>query len=256
MTLGELVTEVDRLIPFVGAADWDPVGLQFGDPLASAGTVGVCHEITPAVANEVVADGIDTLISYHPLLFRPTTTLVAGPSATGTAFELIRGGVSVIVVHTAFDVVAGGAADALAATLDVQNGDPFVLGDDEIAIGRIGDVARQSLGEASERLVLALGASAVRVAGDPAQFVDRCAFVPGSGGNAVAAAAALGADLLVTGDVSHHAAAQAKTLGVAVIDVGHAPSERPGMARLVEQIRNVVPSAVDLTEINTDPWEH
>jgi putative NIF3 family GTP cyclohydrolase 1 type 2 len=46
---------------------------------------------------------------------------VAGPSAEGRAYRLIRRGVALAVVHTAFDVVDGGAADALAEALGLED---------------------------------------------------------------------------------------------------------------------------------------
>ena len=64
-------------------------------------------------------------------------------------------------------------------------------------------------------------------------------MLPGSGGSFVAAARAAGAEVLVTGDVAHHAAIQALDMGLAVIDVGHTTSERPGMRALADLVSSV-----------------
>jgi len=93
------------------------------------------------------------------------------------------------------------------------------------------------------------------VAGAPEAMVHRVAVLPGSGGRAVTAALEAGADALVTGDISHHVAAAAVAAGLAIIDAGHMPTERPGMVRLVRLVSDVVPSAIDLTGVTTDPWE-
>ena len=84
------------------------------------GTVGVCHEVNEAVVEACLERSVQTLVAYHPLLFAPTTSLVAGPTPEGRALTLAARGVALYVVHTAFDVCHGGSADALAATLGLS----------------------------------------------------------------------------------------------------------------------------------------
>ena len=60
----------------------------------------------------------------------------------------------------------------------------------------------------------------------------RVAVSPGAGESRIAAAAAAGCDVLVSGDISHHRVVEATDRGLSIVDVGHAASERPGMARL------------------------
>jgi dinuclear metal center YbgI/SA1388 family protein len=82
--------------------------------------VGVAHEVTDAVVAAIEREPVDLLVSYHPLLFEPTRSLVAGPGPEGRALRLLRAGVSVAVVHTNFDVAPGGSADALAEALALE----------------------------------------------------------------------------------------------------------------------------------------
>jgi dinuclear metal center YbgI/SA1388 family protein len=117
--VADAVSLLNRSFNIGKAAGWDPVGLQLGDLQAEAGSVAVCHEVTPAVAEELLAQRVDFVVTYHPLLFRPTRSLIAGRSASGRAFRLIAGGVAVYAVHTAFDVMPGGTADELAAALQL-----------------------------------------------------------------------------------------------------------------------------------------
>lgn len=102
------------------AAGWDPVGLQLGDPETDVRRVAVCHEVTETVVLEALDRGTDLVLSYHPLLFRPTRSLVAGRTPEGRAFRLVSAGVALAVTHTDFDAAPGGTADALAAALDLQ----------------------------------------------------------------------------------------------------------------------------------------
>lgn len=320
--------------------------------------MAVCHEVSDAVVADVESADVDLLVTYHPLLFRPTNRLVAGSTAAGRAWRLAQAGVSLAVTHTSFDSAAGGTGDALAAVLglsEVTNFGPtgpapsvkvvtFVpeaaveqvtaamatagagrignysgcsfrtagigafaaeegsnpaVGEagvnrvDEIRvemlapagradavvaalvashpyeepahdvyetisngrfIGRVGR-HRGSFEELLGRVTSQLGGSGLRVtrAAERAQVV---AVLPGSGASFVAAAAASGADVLITGDVDHHRAVEARDAGLSVIDPGHAATERPGMAALVEFVRGACPdvAVVDGTVRDPTPW--
>ena len=120
-TVTDAVSALNRSFNVGKAAGWDPVGLQFGDPGALVESVAVCHEVTPEVLASVVEAGADLVVTYHPLLFRPTRSLIAGAGAAGRAFRLIAGGVALYAVHTAFDVLQGGTADQLAAALGLTD---------------------------------------------------------------------------------------------------------------------------------------
>jgi dinuclear metal center YbgI/SA1388 family protein len=356
-TVAEIQTVLDRLAPSSKAAGWDPVGLQIGDPAAAVSRIGVCHEVTAAIVERVLDEDIDLLVSYHPLLFRPTLRLVAGPGAAGRALALAGAGVSLVVVHTAFDVASGGSADALADTLGLIDSVPFepLWGPDSVSVvvfaptgaasdiidamaragagevGRythcsfasegtgtfrpelgaaplVGEIGEQSSvsevriemvapGSARDRVVAALVSAhpyeepvfgvydrmgesgflgrvgtftgtfgellstvqtalggTARRSGNPPGDTLRVGVVPGSGASAIPAAAGAGADVLVTGDVKHHDARNAGELGLAVIDPGHAVTERPGVARLYAAVAGEAETVIDLTATDADPW--
>jgi dinuclear metal center YbgI/SA1388 family protein len=359
-TVGELVEALALRAPFSTAAGFDPVGLQLGDPGAPARRVAVCHEVTEAVVEAVLEEPVDLLVTYHPLLFRPTTRLVAGRDAGGRAWRLARAGTALAVVHTSFDVAHGGAADALADALGIgeRRGFAPLFGADSVKIatflpadaadrvleavaaagaGRIGNYTHCSFrsagvgsffaSEATAPVVGARGAlnrepevriefvaprareSAVlaallaahpyeepaydvydrrgdarmlgrvgrleqsasladfaagvgaalavatpRAAGERARPIERVAVIPGSGADFFEAAADAGADAVVTGDVTHHRARAALERGLAVIDPGHAATERPGVRRLRDWVGELGAPVRDLLALDPDPW--
>jgi len=119
-SIAEVLEALGRRAPWKKAAGWDPVGLQLGDPAAPVQRSALCHEVTESIVDALEAEPVDLLVSYHPLLFRPTTRLVAGRDPMGRALRLVRAGVALAVVHTNFDVAAGGTADALAEALGLE----------------------------------------------------------------------------------------------------------------------------------------
>ena len=95
-------------------------------------------------------------------------------------------------------------------------------------IGRIGRLpAPERLSALAQRLKDELGAPGVRlVARDPEEEVSQVAVLCGDGRSFLGAACFAGAQALVTGDVDHHTALEARARGVALVDVGHWASEQ------------------------------
>lgn len=235
--------------------DWDPAGLQLGDPGEDVVTVGVCHEVTEDVVSRLELAPVDLLVTYHPLLFKPTNRLLAGRSAGARAYRLIKAGVSVLVTHTDFDSAPGGTADSLAAFFGLRDVGEFG-GDPDSglpAIGRHGQF-EGTLGTVDAMLADEYGHVGMRVSGDRDMAVETMAVVPGSGSFLIEAAAEI-ADALVTGDVSHHRAVAAADFGLAVVDPGHITTERPGMKALVAMVTEEAEAEViDLTDSDPRTW--
>lgn len=135
-TVSAFVTELAGLTRPERAAAWDPVGLQLGDPNAPVDRVAVCHEVTDAVVDSVGSDPPGLLVAYHPLLFKPTSRLVAGRTPAGRAWALVRAGIALAVTHTDFDVSPVGTSAALAEALGLFDPVGFgpVPGRDQIKI--------------------------------------------------------------------------------------------------------------------------
>ena len=98
---------------------------------------------------------VDLLITYHPLLFRPVRSLLAGRGPEGLAFRLIRMGIALAVAHTAFDVCPGGAADALADALGLEEASGFGAMETSSQIKVVTFVPAQSTEEVAEALAAA-----------------------------------------------------------------------------------------------------
>jgi dinuclear metal center YbgI/SA1388 family protein len=254
-TVGDFVAELALRTRPENAASWDPVGLQLGDPDAVVETVAVCHEVTEQVVSEVLDRRVDLVVTYHPLLFEPVNRILAGRSASARAFRLLGGRVNVMVTHTDFDAAPGGTSDSLARALDLRDTEAFG-GDEETgfpAIGRVGSFTG-TLAALDAVVSDLMGHSGLRVSGDREVTVERVAVFPGSGSDFIDEAAAL-ADVLVTGDVSHHQVVRALDSGLAIVDPGHIATERPGMDALVSLVAEVAGrGTVDLTEISPQTW--
>jgi dinuclear metal center YbgI/SA1388 family protein len=106
---------------------------------------------------------------------------------------------------------------------------------------RIGDVNSQSLDEFATGIQAALNPPNLRLVRAKNE-VRKVVCCPGAGATYISAAASAGADVLVCGDIKHHDALQARALGISVIDVTHAATERATislMASVLEEIEGL-----------------
>jgi dinuclear metal center YbgI/SA1388 family protein len=211
------------------------------------------------VSDAMTGAGAGTIRNYAGCSYRSEGigTFVPGPGAKPTAGD--HGAVN-DEDEVRFEMIAPEARrDAVVTALvaahpyEAPAVDVYAVESNPGMIGRIGTLASHSLASLAGAIGAALRVP-VRVAGQ-AGSIERVAVLPGSGGSAVAAAAAAGADVLVTGDVDHHQARTALDLGLAVVDAGHTSTERPGIKALYDRVSAIGPDVVDLTFIDPYPWE-
>jgi putative NIF3 family GTP cyclohydrolase 1 type 2 len=93
----------------------------------------------------------------------------------------------------------------------------------------------------------------IRPSGDPEAMIQKVAVLGGSGGDKIALARALGADVFVTGEVKHSQLLHAQAIGLNVIDATHFYTERPGMISLAPKLNDLLSSEGITVEYYDDP---
>ncbi|MEA3399925.1 MAG: Nif3-like dinuclear metal center hexameric protein [Armatimonadota bacterium] len=255
MTAADVIAQIEALAPPDAAQEWDNVGLQVGSPEAAVGTVLVCLEVTAEVVDEALQVGAELIVAHHPLIFRPMPAVRTDLPLGALIERLLGEGIAVYAAHTNLDAAPEvGTAATLAELLELTDATPL-LEEDGVALGLVGELAGEmSVCELAEAVRELLGPGRMTVVGEDAP-VRWVAVMPGSGGDAVAAAAAA-ADVLVCGDLTHHDALDALAVGLAVIDAGHYATERPVVGRLAKALQDRLGSEVTVVEsaVVTDPF--
>ncbi|MBR2722324.1 MAG: Nif3-like dinuclear metal center hexameric protein [Clostridia bacterium] len=224
MTVRELYEYLNEKIPRSLSCEWDNDGLMCcPDDSAPVRRVLVALDVTDEIARIAVEEGYDVILSHHPLVFRPLRALEGSNFVASKVIKLLLAGVSVMSFHTRLDAVEGGVNDVLCQALGIL--DVSVLADGEERIARIGHLeAPITLAEFAERVKAATGARMLAVS-DADKPVSTVALMGGSGGDAVSAARAAGADTYLTGELSHHALTDAPEMGINLIAGGHFETE-------------------------------
>lgn len=243
--LKEIYGYLKELAPLELAEDWDNPGLlvDCGRPV---GRVLTCLDITGPVVREAQEKGCDLVVSHHPVIFRPLKALQEGQ----VPCLLLKAGISAICMHTNLDAAPGGVNDTLAQWMGLREVEPFAEG-----MGRIGWIEEMSAHQLAQETARILHAR-VQWA-DGGKPIRRLALITGSGGSMLEDAIRAGADALLTGEASHHAALDALAAGVTLVAAGHYATEFPVAqtlaTRLVDRFRDL---EVLVSEMDRDPYHY
>jgi dinuclear metal center YbgI/SA1388 family protein len=261
-SLAEVVAALERRYDPSWAQDWDSVGLVCGDPAVTVNRIHVAVDPVEIVVDEAIASGVQLLVTHHPLFLGGTESVAATTAKGRVVHRLITHGVALYVAHTNADVASPGVSDALAAVLglgEVRPVEPTAAR----GLGRIGELPqpralRDFVADVANRLPATRWG--VRGAGDPDRVLRTVAVCGGSGGELAAAAAAAGADVLVTSDLKHHSASEALAdCGIALVDAAHWATEQPWVVSAAELLAADLRDAGTTVEATasttaTDPW--
>ena len=243
--LKEIYGYLKELAPLELAEDWDNPGLlvDCGRPV---GRVLTCLDITGPVVREAQEKGCDLVVSHHPVIFRPLKALQEGQ----VPCLLLKAGISAICMHTNLDAAPGGVNDTLAQWMGLREVEPFAEG-----MGRIGWIEEMSAHQLAQETARILHARAQWA--DGGKTIRRLALITGSGGSMLEDAIRAGADALLTGEASHHAALDALAAGVTLVAAGHYATEFPVAqtlaTRLGDRFRDL---EVLVSEMDRDPYHY
>ena len=115
--------------------------------------------------------------------------------------------------------------------------------------GRLGTLPeRLTAEELREHVSESLGFPA-RLVADAGRRIQTVAALGGSGGSFIPEATASGAHAYVTGDVDYHDALLAESLGLTVIDAGHAATELPSLEPLALRLAELVDVPAEVSQV-------
>jgi dinuclear metal center YbgI/SA1388 family protein len=263
-TLRQICGFLRSFAPVELAADWDNVGLLIGDEQRPVQRVMTCLTLTPDVAAEAVAEQAQLVVSHHPVLLRPVQRLTMATAEGRSVLSLIAAGIGVYSPHTAFDSAAEGINRELAERFGLREVAPLrpaaapgIPPEAATAVGegRYGRLpAPISLGEFIRLVRARMNVSCLQCVGEEERRVERVAVACGSAAEFVRDAAALGCDVLLTGEARFHACLEARELGVALVLAGHYATERPSVERLAERLATEFPAlTVWASRVERDP---
>ena len=259
MKCSEIMEVCRKLAPEDCACDWDNPGLLAGRSDKEVRKIYIALDATDKVVEAAAASGADMLLTHHPLIFKAIKKVNDQNFITRRLVKLIQADISYYAMHTNFDAAPGCMADLAAKRLGLSDCVPLeALGEMDgpegavsYGIGKSGVLKEEvTVRELAAHVKDVFGLPFALVYGDELmdQKVSRISVCPGAGGSEIEGALAWGAQVLVTGDSSHHQGIDAAARGMAIIDGGHYGLERIFIPYMAEFLRKNLGSRVELEQ--------
>lgn len=210
--------------------DWDNTGFQIGDENKDINKILVALDIDNHVYEKALIEKFDMIITHHPLIFKPISSITTSSYKEKLIYNLIKNEIVVFNAHTNLDQAHGGVNDVLAELLGLSNCTPLKVNDLEFEMeygyGKVGDIKEQHLIEYISFIKEKLNIDLLTVYGNDQILVKRVAICGGSGAEFIYNASDENACIYITGDIKYHDAQLGSELELTIIDAGHYNTEK------------------------------
>jgi len=112
--VSDIVQAFEEWAPRWVAWERDNVGLQVGNQLQNVTKILVTLDVTKQIVTEAIARKTELIISHHPLLFRPPSSITTSDAVGELILRLAEHKISLFSAHTNLDFTQGGVSFALA----------------------------------------------------------------------------------------------------------------------------------------------
>lgn len=259
MKCSEIMEQLERLAPARCACDWDNPGLLAGRREKEVKKILLTVDADDAAVKHALEIGADLLISHHPLIFKPVKHVTDEDFIGRRLVAMIQADLSYFAMHTNFDAAPGCMADAVAERIGITDGEPLeVMGEENgvpFGIGKIGTLktpmpglllAKEIKKNFGLPFVTVYGSSLYETKENPVLLAAVC---PGAGGSTIREAVKKKAQVLVTGDISHHEGIDAAAQGLMILDAGHYGLEHIFMEYMEDYLKSCLPKEIQVEKM-------
>jgi dinuclear metal center YbgI/SA1388 family protein len=115
-----IIDALERIAPPALQEDYDNSGLLVGEPHTEIQKVLVSLDVTEEVVEEARACGAGLIVSHHPIVFRPLSSLTGKNQVERTVMAALRAGIGLYAIHTNLDNVAHGVNAMMCRKLGLE----------------------------------------------------------------------------------------------------------------------------------------
>ena len=216
MKVKDITNLLDELYPEYLKASYDNVGLMVGNYDNEVERVFIALDLTREVMDEALKAKADLIITHHPLLFRPLSSINTANDPGSIIKDLINNDITLFSMHTNFDTVK--MNDLIGSILGIN--DRELLSEKENC-GIVGTIKESSVKEFAEVVKERLSLDEVLYVGDENVKISKVALCAGSGSSMINDAKEKNAHVFLTGDLSYSRALEAKRLGLNMMVIPH-----------------------------------
>mgnify|MGYP001614975412 CR=1 FL=1 len=260
MLLNKLLKIIEEKLPAASAIEGDRIGLQVQSGVNEVKKILITLEINPAVLKEAINKNCNCIITFHPLIYNPLTTITDNDRVGYFVSLLIKNSIALISIHTNFDTFSEGTSKILAEKLDFKV-IGFLKPDIHFLDTGMGVIAISEKPLNEQELLVRV----YKICKSPLRYsflhktkkIDRIAIVGGSGTSFINNALNSGAQAFITADISYHRFHEVNGK-MMLIDPGHYEMEQFVPAGLAKLLTETLSSSTQilLSNVLTNPVKY
>lgn len=259
-TVKDIIKVMEKIAPVKLKEDFDNVGLMVGNKEKEVSKILLALDCTLDVIKEAKDNGVDLIITHHPLIFQKPRNITMDTLQGRKIIELIKNDISLYSSHTNLDSVKGGLNQTIVELLGYKDIGVIEKNrfseDQNDGLGRLVELKGEtSIYEIIENVKEKLEIDNLRIVKGN-EKVNKLAIINGSGQGFIAKAISMGADCIITGDTTYHFASDCKENGISIIDIGHFLSEWKVFLKVMDRVKESV-TDIEFIESNkvNDPYD-
>jgi len=117
LKISDMVGIINKISPQFLAESWDNPGLQVGDPKGEVSRIMIALDASQLTVAEAISSKCQLLITHHPLIFKPLKSISAETPTGSSVYSAVKNDLSIVSMHTNYDVACDGLNDELAVRL-------------------------------------------------------------------------------------------------------------------------------------------
>lgn len=246
-SLKDIFSFTETFAPLSLAEEWDNPGILIGNEDTPVSKVLLSLDITNDVVNEAKRKECQLIISHHPVIFRPVSSVDPGDAV----YNLIHSDICALCLHTNLDRSEEGVNRALADALSLKEQEYHL--DDFIITGKPEKPFTPD--EFARFIKQRLDAGAVRYT-DKGK-ISKIAVSSGGGGEGIFLSSVYDFDAFIAGEIKHHEFIFANEKKICAYEAGHYATEavvlRPFMKKLQKRFPDI---CFEISQDENDPCRY
>ncbi|WP_299231453.1 Nif3-like dinuclear metal center hexameric protein [uncultured Bacteroides sp.] len=277
MKIKEIIDALEIFAPLPLQDGFDNAGLQVGLTDVEATGALLCLDVTEDVVEEAINQGINLIISHHPLMFRGYKSITGKDYTERCIMNAIRNEITVYAMHTNLDNAPNGVNYKIAEKIGLKNVrvlDPKEYMQQETPTDEGGDknnmaewltAGAGAIGELEEPMTetdflrhvkKTFEAGCVKHTRLTGRLISKVALCGGAGAFLMEKAVKEHADAFVTGEIKYHDYFYYED-SILAAEIGHYESEQYTKDIIKEVLNRKFPNLrIEITRINTNPIKY
>lgn len=121
MRISDITSAIEEFAPLSLQEGYDNSGMQIGDSCREATGVLLCVDVTEDIVDEAIENGINLIISHHPLIFKGIKRITGATDIERCIMKAAGNGIAVYSAHTNMDNADKGVSYRMAEKLGLEN---------------------------------------------------------------------------------------------------------------------------------------